>query len=68
MNAQHKLGRMGNRLRRIGRRIFELQADKAVEVQIANEHKRAPVLHGILGTINRLKRREKELKAMLSYE
>lgn len=66
MNTQHKLGRMGNRLRRIDRRIFELQADKAVEVQIANEHKRDPVLHGILGTINRLKRREKELKAILT--
>lgn len=61
MNAAHKLGRIRNRLRRIDRRIVELYADKAREIQVANEHKRDPVLHEIMSAINRLKRREKEL-------
>lgn len=59
MNAAHKLGRIRNRLRRIDRRIVELYADKDQEGQVANEHKRDPVLHEIMSAINR--RRDKEL-------
>jgi hypothetical protein len=63
MNAQHKLCKIQNRLRRIVRRITELNADKAWEVGHAEQMKRDPNLGGILATINRLENRRNDLVA-----
>ena len=59
MNAQHKICKIQNRLRR----IMELNADKAWEVRHAEQMKRDPNLGDILAAINRLENRRHELVA-----
>ena len=61
MNAQHKFCKRKNRLRRIVRRITELESDKASEVIHASQMKRDPNLGGILANINRLENRRLDL-------
>lgn len=67
MNPAHIQNRIQNRiqnhLRRIHRRLIELESDKARECHYAEEQDREPVLHEILATINRLRRRQRELEA-----
>lgn len=62
MNAQHKLNRIGNRLRRLARRITELNADKTSEIIKTKEHNRDPNLGNILAAINRLQTRMQQLQ------
>lgn len=62
MNAQHKLNRIGNRLRRLARHITELNADKTSEIIKAKEHNRDPNLGNILDAINRLQTRLQQLQ------
>ena len=61
MNAQHKLCKIGNRLRRIARRLTELNADKAHEIMASERNKREPNLGDISAAINRLENRAREL-------
>ena len=64
MNLQHRINKFSNRYRRIGRRIKELEADKAHEVIAASSHKRDPNLGPIMADINRLNDRKRELEAV----
>jgi len=63
MNAQHKICKIGNRLRRIARRLTELNAAKTHEIMIAEKNKRDPNLGDIYATIHRLENRARELAA-----
>lgn len=63
MNAAHRQNKRDNRLRRIARRLSELQSDKAREIECAAKNKRDPNLGDILRDINRLTQRAHELGA-----
>ncbi len=64
MNTQHKLNKAGNRLRRLSRRLTELESDKSHEINLAEENKREPNLSGILAAMTRLTNRQRELLAL----
>lgn len=63
MNAQHKINRIGNRVRRLARRLIELNADKTHEIIMAEKSKREPNLSGIYAAISRMEKRLRELVA-----
>lgn len=63
MNAQHKINRIDNRIRRIRRRITELNADKTRECIFAEKAKREPDLGDIYAAIHRLENRLIQLNA-----
>lgn len=63
MNAAHKQNKRDNRLRRIVRRLKELNAEKSREIEIAAKNQRDPNLGDILRDINRLTQRAHELGA-----
>lgn len=63
MNAQHKINRIANRLRRIRRRLTELNADKIRECIMAEKAKREPILGDIYAAMHRLENRLHQLNA-----
>lgn len=44
MNAQHKLNKLGNRLRRIARRLKEIDYERTLEISRAQHSNREPDL------------------------
>ena len=58
VNAGHILGRIRNRLKRISRRIVELNAEKVAECIRAERMKRDPNLGDILAQLDRLDARQ----------